>query len=1406
MPSSLPRIARMFGLVVCGGLALLLMGLPARAFAEKGSIVRYPEARKEHELIADNWGGNVEREPEYVLPAGAYDVFPSLGGTGDGIYEYTEECEHGEILKECEGLSTVVTQNSEESPLPKKFVKLQHLTIESDYHGRRTVTENRWAWKPSKRRRRVRHRERFGLKNAAEQNVRHPCKKDPVECATGNEVEAQTDISVPALGVPFELERTYNSQEADSQSSPGLFGYGWSASFTDHLELDTAAHVATVVQANGSTVVFFGNVGTPGEFTGPSWDQAKLVYIEAGTYRYTLPDQETFTFDSAGQLLSESERNGNVTTVSYNEEEDCEGGCHKVLKSIVIADPAGRKITLTLNGSGEVESTSDPMGHTVKYAYEGGDLVSVTEPGESSARWKYKYNGAHEMTEMVNGLGGKTTTEYNGSDQVVSQTSPLNDTTHFAYEEIASKMGGVIVGGVAGEGCTSEEIEEEECEETEEVINNLEEESGYYAPPPEQETTITDEATGAIEKEHFNGEDELESVTHAYGTANSTTEEFTYSSSYEMTSRTDGDKHTTKYGYDGAGDETSEKNADGDETKWEYNSTHDLTGITNPNGEKTTIERDGNGNAIKVSRPAPGETTQATKYKYAADGELESMTNPLGKEWKYEYDGYGDRTGETDPEGIKQTWGYNEDSQETSTVSARGHASGAKESSFTTTIERNTQGQPTKVTNPLGQTTKYTYNADGDVETETNGESHATTYSYNAEDEPTKVEAPNKAITETAYNKDGEVVSRTDGNKHTTKYERNILGEVTEEVNALSKKTTREYDAAGNLTSVTDAAKRTASYKYDPANRLTEVSYSSGSPSAIKYEYNEDGDRTKMTDGTGETTDTFDQLDRLTESEDGHGDTVKYEYNLANEAVKITYPSGKAITRTYDNDARLKSVEDWLEHTTSFAYNQDSELNKITFPTATGDADTDAYNDADAMIEVTMKKSSEVLASLVYTRNKDGDVTKATSKGLPGEETPVFSYDEDSRLTKGPSGAAYKYDAANNPTEIEKSTYAYNAADELEKAANSKKETLDTYAFNEVGQRTKTTPASGPATSYGYDQAGELTSVERPKEGETPEIKDTYTYNGEELRASQTINATTSYLTWDTAETELPLILNDGTNSYIYGPGDLPIEQINNTTGAVLYLHHDQQGSTRLLTGSTGKTEGAYSYSAYGTPEHTGTATTLLGYDGQYTSSDTGLIYMRARVYDPATAQFLTRDPLAAISGEPYSYTGDNPLNNSDPTGLLFGISLPSLEEIGEGIAGWGDTITFGGTEWVREQLGDNNIDACSGAYEAGGYAGLVTGVLIPGEGEAEIGVDGLSISAKIARQMEARGWTEEEIQEAISSGEQVPAVNKATGDPATRYINPKTGQSVVIDNGTKEVIHVGGPGFKYGPESGDLP
>ncbi|MGH9223660.1 MAG: ABC transporter permease [Acidimicrobiales bacterium] len=42
---------------------------------------------------------------------------------------------------------------------------------------------------------------------------------------------------------------------------------------------------------------------------------------------------------------------------------------------------------------------------------------------------------------------------------------------------------------------------------------------------------------------------------------------------------------------------------------------------------------------------------------------------------------------------------------------------------------------------------------------------------------------------------------------------------------------------------------------------------------------------------------------------------------------------------------------------------------------------------------------------------------------------------------------------------------------------------------------------------------------------------------------------------------------------------------------------------------------------------------------------ETGFTYLRARYYDPATGQFVSRDPLTAMTGSPYSYVDGNPLD-----------------------------------------------------------------------------------------------------------------------------------------------------------------
>jgi RHS repeat-associated protein len=575
------------------------------------------------------------------------------------------------------------------------------------------------------------------------------------------------------------------------------------------------------------------------------------------------------------------------------------------------------------------------------------------------------------------------------------------------------------------------------------------------------------------------------------------------------------------------------------------------------------------------------------------------------------------------------------------------------------------------------RTTEYSYDANGNLETRTDGNGHSTSYEYGPANEQTKVTQADGSTTETGYDGDGLVTSQTDGNGHMTKYRRNVLGQVSEVTDPLGRKTSKEYDLAGNLTSVTDPAERTTTYRYDPANRLIEKTYSDGTTPNVEYEYDADGNKLKVIDGTGTSTYHYDELDRLSEATDGHGDSTGYEYDLAGDQTKLTYQSGESVERKFDEDGRLAGIKDWLGNETSFAYDPDSNLTSTTFPEATSETDRYAYNLADQITETSFGKSSETLASVTYGRDGEGQVASTSSTELPGEASSSYTYNQANRLTKD-GATAYEYDPAGSPTKLGSSAAAYDEASQPEHAGGTD------FSYDAVGERTKATPSAGPSTSYGYDQAGELASVSRLSEGEAPAIEDSYAYSGDGLRTSQTSGGTTKYLSWDQSA-GLPLILGDGNDSFIYGPADTPIEQIDNTTGTVTYLHHDQAGSTRLLTGSTGTVSGKCAYSAYGTPTCEGSSTPL-GFDGEYTSADTGLIYMRARTYDPSTAQFLSLDPLEKLTRAPYDFAEDNPLNESDPTGLgdWLGLGIPSPGEVlfpggGSGQACLGGTISYGG-------------------------------------------------------------------------------------------------------------------------------
>jgi RHS repeat-associated protein len=173
----------------------------------------------------------------------------------------------------------------------------------------------------------------------------------------------------------------------------------------------------------------------------------------------------------------------------------------------------------------------------------------------------------------------------------------------------------------------------------------------------------------------------------------------------------------------------------------------------------------------------------------------------------------------------------------------------------------------------------------------------------------------------------------------------------------------------------------------------------------------------------------------------------------------------------------------------------------------------------------------------------------------------------------------------------------------------------------------------------------------------------TYTYDGagNRLQASTGVQASkkTNFL-WDTGS-GIPQQASerDGNDALlrrsIYGVHRIAMF----TGGASYYYHYDPLGSMRNLTSSTGVTQWTDTYEPFGairteTKNSNQAPANFMKFTAEY-NDPTGLYYLTARQYDPATGGFLRPDPagssLAIPLGSRYGYVAQRPTLFNDPTG-----------------------------------------------------------------------------------------------------------------------------------------------------------
>ena len=150
------------------------------------------------------------------------------------------------------------------------------------------------------------------------------------------------------------------------------------------------------------------------------------------------------------------------------------------------------------------------------------------------------------------------------------------------------------------------------------------------------------------------------------------------------------------------------------------------------------------------------------------------------------------------------------------------------------------------------------------------------------------------------------------------------------------------------------------------------------------------------------------------------------------------------------------------------------------------------------------------------------------------------------------------------------------------------------------------------------------------------------------LRVAQSVDGAVTTFAWDWA-TGVPELLSAGDALYLVGH-----ETLGQWDDAWTYYLPDALGSVRQATDGVGAVVSSREWTPYGV--EIGGAQAGLGYTGEWFDGDAGLLYLRARWYEPGVGIFSSPDPFPGLktqpfSLQPYAYVLANPVNATDPSG-----------------------------------------------------------------------------------------------------------------------------------------------------------
>ena len=892
---------------------------------------------------------------------------------------------------------------------------------------------------------------------------------DPVNVATGNFIEPETDLSFPGtFARNLNLKRMYNSLAVtNSQDIPsGVFGIGWSSTLDQRLEFD--ADKASWFTADGRILTFAREGEGFARASGEAWwltkaepgsdayariealqretqqqlknsrgldESAVQAFTQEPFYWIVMNNaHESFGFSASGDWMSATDGHPSNTVVAFRDAQGqvtdlvhpgSQRGIRVNYEALVQSTEAPEYRPISAYTYNTTGTEADTPLMAAEYSYEGEHLTSVTT---NAGVRSYTHTDAGLIREVINVNGiVEVTNTYDELGRVVHQLTEYGREVSYTYTPSlvtivadaetgdnsnlwTSDSKGRLIGITATDGSR----QTMRYDSFGNRVGITERDGSRTARVFDNRGRLKRERTPEG-TDYTYGWDEHDRITGVsvrdardprnLGTPMTVSYEYADSVNPNPSAVIDADGAQTLYDWDDRGLLTRVTDPTGVSTTFEYDAYGDLVLVTNGAGNTTTLIRDDHGRVIGVIDPL-GRCGTAT---YNSSGALASIENADGARWTFAYPEF---AVESLPSLVRNS---------TNTSGSRGNL-------------------PASVTDPYGATIRFTYNAGGEIASVTNPLGHTTEGTFDTWGNLVGLTTASGAVWNYVYDGLSQLVEATDPSGAVTRYSYDLNGELSSVTDATGVEIKRRVDRQRGIEEIADAFSSSFIHT-DIFGRVTsEQKRARGGSSA------------KKADVESEFI-TYDAAGRPVEILDAAGGLTRCERDGAGRVLRVISAEGRI--ETYDYDAAGRVISHAVGLYAPERYTDEAGVSRVVEPSAW------------AITRLEYDAASQIIKRI----NPDGTVEKIT-------------YDVCGRVTGVEAGvrvASYEYDLCGRLIGVRDSSFGqrrfkYDAAGQIIQATDGLGFRTH-FSYTATGQVCRVVDAAGQVTDYEYDALDRLVRV-----------------------------------------------------------------------------------------------------------------------------------------------------------------------------------------------------------------------------------------------------------------------------------------------------------------------------------------